>query len=96
MGVWVVDTVTNKCVDYSSDGSIRYDPRFYDNRIATDLPAGDLPRDYVFVGAVPLKRSRTPAELRRDDALAKIDLVAADVTISVLVRNALAAIKLIL
>jgi len=96
MGVWVVHTASNRCVDYSRDGSIAYDSRFYDNRTAADLPAGDRPDQYDFVGGVPQKRGATTLELNLADAKAKIDLVTADLTISLAVRNALAAIKLVL
>lgn len=93
MGFWVVENATGIVKDYSADGSITYDPRFHTTRQDVDLPLGDQPQQYRWNGTNIVKLPPIQAVLDRTDLLAKIDILIADVTIPLKVRDFVAALK---
>lgn len=56
MGHWVVENSTGEVKDYSDDGAIQYDPRFFTTRQTMDKPSGDSPGQYQWDGVKIVKR----------------------------------------
>lgn len=95
MAVWVVRRDTNRCVDYSEDESLHYDDRYNDHVLvpAGSLPAGTSPKDYVRSGRDIVPTARLNA---RRNALIALSNAIGDATLPDTVRQAFAAVKLLL
>lgn len=93
MGFWVTELATGKVMDYSPDGSIQYDPRYFLTRPDLDLPPGDQPQQYQWDGAKIVKLPPLQEEQDRSLLVTAMNDLLADATIPQKIRTFIAALK---